>query len=848
MPAAFETPYAGAPRTFAIALDEAVQKGEGGETIPLKLDPPATLETLAARLAALPGEVFPVCYESEKPHEARFRKVITRDLTLKLADGKEMPELPAGIVLKERPAYAPQHAIVTAATPLAAIAALKSLAALPGVESVELQLAAQKQTRAMPNDPQVPQMWHLKYQGQSNAVSGTDVNIEGAWGYGTAGGYRGAGIRIGIVDDGLQTAHPDLAANVDTTIDKDFNGNDDDPNPGATDNHGTCCAGNAAAVGNNGLGVCGTAPEAKLVGLRLIGTGFTVTDSQEADAMSYRNDVIQIKSNSWGPDDDGKTLEGPGSLARAAFQTASTSGRGGLGTIFLWAAGNGGDVDDNSNYDGYANDIHTIAIGGNDSLGHQAYYSEKGANLVVVAPTQGQAATSRGIITTDRTGTSGYNTTNSSAGDYYASFNGTSSSTPTAAGVVALILQRNPNLGWRDVKEILIASAKKIDPSDSDWSNNAAGYHFNHRFGAGLIDATAAVNLAATWTNLPAAGSQTVSDGPVSITIPDNNSAGVTRTFSFSGTNRRVEHVEVTFSASHKYRGDLTVTLTSPSGTESRLAEEHSDNGDDYASWKFSSVRHWGETSNGIWTLKIADRDEGVTGTYTASSITISGPPANPAPVVAIASPAASSSFPNGNPVNVSVNASDINGNGTAGTIASVQLLDNGTPVATDTVAPFSFSITPALGSHSLTAIATDGQGATTTSAAVSISVVPSSYDTWITNYPSLANKARNADPDKDGMENLLEHYFGSDPGKADAPLFLPVAGRSGNSLTLTWWHSKAATSPVATVEWSQSLGTWSTVGISTAVITDLPGKERLRATLPLPPGDHVCFLRLRVE
>src|SRR5690606_8931260 len=126
-------------------------------------------------------------------------------------------------------------------------------------------------------DPLISKQWHLKYQNQSGVVSGTDVNVEPVWNYpsSVAGTYhRGAGIRIGIVDDGLQTAHPDLAPNVDTVTDKDWNQNDNDPNPDPADDgtdysndHGTACAGNAAARGNNGIGVSGTAPEGTLVGL-----------------------------------------------------------------------------------------------------------------------------------------------------------------------------------------------------------------------------------------------------------------------------------------------------------------------------------------------------------------------------------------------------------------------------------------------------------------------------------------------------------------------------------------------------------------------------------------------------
>jgi hypothetical protein len=397
-------------------------------------------------------------------------------------------------------------------------------------------------------------------------------------------------VRIGIVDDGLQTSHPDLSPNVDTTNGKDWNGNDSDPNPGAGDDHGTACAGDAAARGNNGIGVSGSAPEATLVGMRLIAAA--TTDTQEAEAMNYLPQLIQIKSNSWGPDDTGDILEAPGPLTKAALQSAAETGRDGKGTISMWAGGNGLDTNDNSNYDGYANSIYTIAVGAFDSLSRQAWYSEPGANLVITSPSSGDAP-ALGKTTTDRTGSAGY-----VAGDYESDFGGTSSATPTAAGVVALMLEANPNLGWRDVQEILMRSAKKVNPSDADWKTPIApaNINHNHKFGAGLVDASAAVNLAIGWTNLGEQLKRTLAQSGLSVAIPNQNTTGITREFTVAAQdNIRVEHVTVTVDINHTSRGNLKITLTSPSGTVSRLAEVHSDSGNNFPNWTFMTVRNWGE-------------------------------------------------------------------------------------------------------------------------------------------------------------------------------------------------------------------------------------------------------------
>ena len=608
-----------------LALDEAALRDADGHETLISLDPPATQESLANRISDLADSsrlALPIAYPLGEPRSRASRRIVTADLRIR-SDGKNAETLASsvGASVKDIPRHAPGWVVLSATGPFAALEAMERLRAM-GNPSADVLLAAQHTKRAMPNDTLISQLWNLK----NSYFSRTHVNVESAWNYGGSGGARGSGIRIGIIDDGLETGHEDFAGNIDTANDWDWNGNDNDPSPGSADDHGTPCAGNAAGRGNNGKGIAGTAPEGTLVGLRLIAG--SVTDEQEASAMAWKNDIIEIKSNSWGPDDTGKVLKGPEPLTAAAFEDATTNGRNGKGTIIVWAAGNGGDVSDNSNYDGYANSIHTIAIGASDSLGRHSNFSEPGANLVVCAPSDGSGSALE-ITTTDLTGTLGRNSSSSAnGGDYVYDFGGTSAAAPTAAGIIALIIGTNPNLGWRDVQGILIRSAFKILPTDSGWATNSAGIPFHHNFGAGLIDAAAAVNLATTWTNLPAPASHVSAQSGISIGIPDNNSTGISRTFDLTGTGMLVEHVTLRLSISHSARGNLAITLTSPGGMSSRLADIRPDNGDDYADWTFSSVRHWGESSTGVWTLKITDLStsgNSTGGTLTAAELTLHG-------------------------------------------------------------------------------------------------------------------------------------------------------------------------------------------------------------------------------
>lgn len=795
---------------YVLSLDQVVVKQADGSERDVALSPAATRETLLERMQSVSGgrEVYPILQLRDEEGQRSSRKLLTNRLTLQIPEGMSPQQVAkeTGLTLESVPDYAPGLAIFSASDPLQAWAISDKLHQEGRWPMVDLQLATQQQARAMPNDTLIAQQWHLKFQNQANVVAGTDVNIENAWRYGTTGGVKGTGIRVGIIDDGLQTAHPDFENNIDTVIDKDWNGNDDDPNPGTNNPHGTCCAGNVAARGNNNRGVCGTAPEAILVGMRL--TAGSSTDQMEAEAMAHRNDVIFVKNNSWGPTDDGLTLEEPGVLTKAAFATATTSGRNNLGTIFLWAAGNGGytnNENDNSNYDGYANSIYTIAVGAFDSKSRRSEYSERGSNVVIVAPSDG--ATDAAMITTvDRTSTAGYNTASGGNGDYAVDFGGTSSATPTAAGIVTLMLEKNPHLGWRDVQEILMRTAKKVNPNEAEWANNSAGYHFNHNYGAGLIDATAAVDAAATWVNRPARVAPIVStQSSLSVPVPDNTPAGITRSFVIA-SNIRVEQVTVKVSINHTYRGDLAISLISPSGMVSQLSEKHDDGGNNYTDWTFSSVRHWGEMSQGTWTLKVVDQSPTDSGTLTAAEMSIFGTNAL-TPSATITSPANNATEPIGQPVQVDVNAT--------GNIDRVELRENGTLISTDTSAPYSFTVTPTSSNPILTAVAYDTLNYSGTSAPVNLIMV-TPYQAWIAGFAGLSQTAASADPDGDGYTNEQEFSAQTHPGQAQSALRISAFSRnpSATSLTITW-QSVAGVN--YQVQGSADLQSWTDLGTVTA-------------------------------
>ena len=483
--------------------------------------------------------------------------------------------------------------------------------------------------KAAPNDPLYPQQWHLKNTGQGQGVAGVDVNIEPVW----AAGNRGAGQVIAIVDDGLEITHPDLMPNAlpvggdfQTSNHWNFNANPPNNNPGDLnrmganpDSHGTNCGGVAAARQNNALGVSGAGPEAGLIGLRLIAAGIP-SDEDAAAALGWRPAIVTISSNSWGFDaDTGVEASGPDVLGRAALQAGTTQGRGGKGIIYTVAGGNRNDRDE-SNYDSFANSLFVIGVGGNSDKGLQNF-SETGCNLLLTAPTGGEG-NDQNITTTTLTGLGNI----PGSPDYANDFNGTSSATPLVSGVIAAVLARNPQLGWRDVKEILIRSARKIDDANGGYQTNGAGlpFRFSNRYGAGMIDANAAATLAQGWTNLGPQVNLSKDSGAPGIAIPDNNATGAVRTFDFSGTNMRVEFVQFTVDITHPFRGELEYTLTSPSGMKAVVNRRTGDNTANLQ-WTFGDSQHWGEQSNGTWTLEVRDRVAGNTGTFNSASVKIYG-------------------------------------------------------------------------------------------------------------------------------------------------------------------------------------------------------------------------------
>src|SRR5215210_5967446 len=339
-----------------------------------------------------------------------------------------------------------------------------------------------------------PQQWHLKATTVDGQWVSADANVEAAHTI-----TEGEGVTIAIIDDGFDIDHEEFSSQDKIVAPRDVFANDADPRPNSPrEKHGTACAG--VACGDGRFGACGVAPRAKLMPIRM---NPQLGSQGEADAFYWAADNgADVISCSWGPpcgawydpDDPLHTTESPlPDNTRLAIDYAVTNGRGGLGCVVFFAAGNGNESVDN---DGYSSYERVLAVAASNDRNKRSVYSDFGEAVFCAFPSQDfefpeegrPAPLTPGIWTTDRMGKVGY-----SADNYTNSFGGTSSACPGAAGVAAQVLSRNPSLGWEGAKAALRRCCDRIDPRGGKY--DARGH--SPFYGYGRLNAEKAVRPAA---------------------------------------------------------------------------------------------------------------------------------------------------------------------------------------------------------------------------------------------------------------------------------------------------------------------------------------------------------------
>ena len=345
-------------------------------------------------------------------------------------------------------------------------AMMRALAADPNVEYVEIDKL--NKPLLTPNDPNYSQQW-----GFFDSDAGIRANE--AWDVTT-----GAGSVVAVLDTGI-TNHSDLNANLlpgydfiaDTTVAADGNGRDSDPSdPGdayggqPSSWHGTHVAGTIAALTNNGKGVAGTAPSAKIVPVRVLGKGGGY-DSDIIDAITWASGgtVNNVPANANPAEVINLSLGGSGACS-TSWQNAINAAVA-RGTTLVIAAGN-----DNSNVSNAspANCANVVAVGSITSTGARSSFSNYGSLIDIAAP-------GSSILSTLNSGSVG------PGAESYASYSGTSMATPHVAGVIALLQSKATTPKTPAEVEALLKSTARAFPSTP-----------SQLLGAGIVDAKAAVD------------------------------------------------------------------------------------------------------------------------------------------------------------------------------------------------------------------------------------------------------------------------------------------------------------------------------------------------------------------
>lgn len=529
------------------------------------------------------------------------------------------------------------------------------------------------------SDPLASEAWHLENTGQTSfseggGVAGEDISLKEVH---STLNILGRGIRIAVSDSGTQITHPDLSGNALSGEHRNYifptptNWYNASPQPSGNDAHGTAVAGLVSAVGWNGIGSRGVAPSSKFAAFKFV-VDYPDTETEESylakqiDTLYGNFDIFNM---SYGVDGRAFFAEEP--TVEDALIYGVTELRNGKGSLYIQSAGNSFEdeytvnicdpicadrtltVSGNTNAHSELATPYKIVVGAVNALGERASYSTPGSSIWVSAPGGEYGITEPAMITTDIQGCNvGYSYSNINFSglfdfgqhlfnprcDYTNRMNGTSSAAPVVSGVVALMLEANPLLSWRDVKHILAETADKVDfngvniplphPNNEDmlghdydykWIQNKAGKLFSNWYGFGRVNAQEAVEMALTY-NLSSLGNfeQTKHEngswyydsGEILKEIFDANPSTLEDSI-WVGHNFVIENVQIEITTDHPFPGDLSIVLESPGQTESRLLTL---NNKIYAegglnAFTMSSNAFYGESSEGFWTLKLVDGD-----------------------------------------------------------------------------------------------------------------------------------------------------------------------------------------------------------------------------------------------
>lgn len=470
--------------------------------------------------------------------------------------------------------------------------------------------------------------WYLDGTGAAGFKTAVHLNLGEVWSE-----TGGAGLKVVIVDDGVDTSHSQLSGSISDAYGATERAAGADGNPTASKyGHGTAVAGIIAAEASNSSPV-GIAPGVELASLRIFGTG----NLSLSNALGHLSD-FDIANNSWGYSISFYKADNIGHLTywrsiESGLDEAVTVGRDGLGTIIVKSAGNSREDGRIASDDYVANHEGVIVVGAIDHTGEVSYYSTPGANILVSAPSSGAG---KSVTTIDRAGSAGY-----SSGSTTDAFGGTSAAAPMVTGVVALMLEANPALTYQEVQDILAMSARHTGsdighaPSGNElysWATNGAtqwnggGMHYSNDYGFGLLDAHQAVRLAETWS-IGRDTNVTLKTGADTGAWFVNPATGVARSTLVVSDTLNIQSVVLTLESPVSFQSIEGIVLVSPDGTQHTLFESA---GAEFVSsgsysWDFLAQGFRGESATGIWTVEVDFGGQTISVSQLDASLAISG-------------------------------------------------------------------------------------------------------------------------------------------------------------------------------------------------------------------------------
>ena len=557
--------------------------------------------------------------------------------------------------------------------------------------------------------------WFMGNADQGAYGGGIDLNVEPVH----KQGIKGQGVNVLVIDTGVDLAHEDLKDNAAPDLSWNYATNSNDPSPLLTANisaHGTAVAGIIGAS-QNGQGVMGIAPRAKIGGVPLIDTEQmseeTMLDafgnapwSSKADIIngSYRlaheahvydlpgapylrgvrglkdlrngkgvvfvkgagNDFdrlsiitcgpLQFNSSCVNPGNDSSALEPNAIIVAALNAKGQASSYSSVGSV-VWITGMGGESGRGGKYGETSRLKPAEIVAGRTGDGPTIFSTDirgcaQGISRNVNLDPKQEIATDFIVGNAQRNGV--YDNRNCD----YAYMNGTSSATPTITGVVALMLSANPDLTWRDVRDILRLSARVVDtgyeqrtrndintstlpqpynalfdlktntllaqsggvgqikagstqvPLELGWTTNAAGLKHSNWYGFGVPDATKAVKLAKLYKKEPARSkpaAQAEPDFTLVKKVTGFEYQTTTLVGEFEGADQTVDAFQLRMTGSNICLGSLGLAVESPSGTKSllKMPLDHFVNfgQSNFLKYGAGSYAFYGENAKGKWKI-----------------------------------------------------------------------------------------------------------------------------------------------------------------------------------------------------------------------------------------------------